>query len=892
MSVIVARALPDVRDGLKPVHRRILYGMYENNYDYNKPTVKSARIVGAVMGAYHPHGDSSIYEAMVRMAQDFSMELPLIYPQGNFGSVDGDAAAAMRYTEARLALAAHVLLDDIDKNTVNMVPNYDERELEPSVLPARFPNILVNGSGGIAVGMATNIPPHNLGEVVDATIACIDNPDITPEELLQIVPGPDFPTGGIILGRGGSAATELTGRGSIIMRAKTKIEEIRKDRWAIIVTEIPYQVNKRTQIIERIRDLIRDKEIEGIAEANDLTDRQGIRIVIEIKKDYNPEVVLNQLFKNTSLQTSFPANMIALNAGRPQLMNLKDMLKAFIEFRDEVIRRRTVFELNKARDKAHVLAGLAIAKENVDNVVSMIRSSKDKLEAKERLMNENWIAGDVEPLIALIDDPEHEVVDGHYKLSEVQAESILALQLYRLTGMERDKIHSELIDLGGQIKELLSILASREKIYAIMREEMLKVKEQFAIPRKTVIEDVEFEQDIEDLIQREDMVVTVTNTGYIKRVPLSTYKAQRRGGKGRSGMGTHEEDYVTNLFVASTHTPILFFSSLGLVYKMKVYRLPVGSPQSAGRALINLLPLKQDEKITTIMQLPETEDEIEKLCVMFATKSGGARRNKLKDFIDVKSNGKIAMKLDEGDSLIDVKICTEDDDILLASKLGKCIRFPVTEIRVFSGRNSDGVRGIRLAENDEVISMSVVKHASSDNDKKIAYLKMSKALRRDNSVEDSANDIDTEVSENANVVLTDEEFQAMQQNEEFILTITDRGYGKRTSAYEYRITGRGGQGVTNIDNTKRQDNVVATFPVTENAHVMMVTDAGKLIRMPIKDVRIAGRNTMGVIMFRLNEAEHVVSVACIEDYDDASDEENSEETEISENTEVSTETQE
>lgn len=879
MSVIVSRALPDVRDGLKPVHRRILYAMHEGGYDYGKPFRKSARIVGDVMGKYHPHGDAAIYEAMVRMAQDFSMRVPLISSQGNFGSIDGDSAAAMRYTEARLGLAAHVLLDDIDKETVNFVPNYDETVLEPSVLPARFPNILVNGAGGIAVGMATNIPPHNLGEVIDAAIAYVDNPEITSEELIDIVPGPDFPTGGLILGRSGSRSTELTGRGSIIMRARTQIEEIRKDRWAIIVTEIPYQVNKAA-MISRIAELVRDKTIEGIADIRDESDRQGIRVVIEIKREHHPEIVLNQLFKYTALQTNFGANMIALNGGRPQLMNLRDMISAFVEFREEVIRRRTIYDLGKARDRAHLLVGLAIAVENLDPVIELIRKAPNRPEAKAGLMGRTWDARDIVPLIDLIDDPEYEAVDGMCKLSEKQADAILDLRLHRLTGLEREKIHNELIELGGEIKELLSILASREKLYGIMRDEFVAVKTEFATPRRTTIEDAEFEHDIEDLIQREDMVVTVTNTGYIKRVPLSAYRAQKRGGKGRTGMNTHEEDYITNLFVASTHAPMLFFSNAGLVYKMKVYRLPVGSPQSTGKALINLLPLKQDERITTIMRLPEDEKEAENLDVMFATRSGGVRRNKLADFIDVKANGKIAMKLDEGDTLIDVKICTDDQDILLAAKGGKAIRFPVSDVRVFSGRTSTGVRGIRLFAGDEVISMSVLRHTDADMEKRAAYLKMARALNRE------TDEVSDETETATNVVLSDEEFAQMQADEEFVLTVTDSGYGKRTSAYEYRITGRGGQGVTSIDTTKRKDSVVASFPVTDTAHVMLVTDAGKLIRMPVKDIRIAGRNTMGVIMFRLNDAEHVVSATCIEDYDDEdieNAEESGEEAPVSEN---------
>lgn len=881
MSVIVSRALPDVRDGLKPVHRRILYSMHESGYEYNKPFRKSARIVGDVMGKYHPHGDAAIYDAMVRMAQDFSMSVPLISSQGNFGSIDGDPPAAMRYTEARLALSAHNLLDDIDRDTVNFMPNYDETVEEPVVLPARFPNILVNGAGGIAVGMATNIPPHNLGEVVDASIAYVDNPEISDEELLQIVPGPDFPTGGIIMGRSGSRSAELTGRGSIVMRGKTHIEEIRKDRWAIIITEVPYQVNKAA-MITRIAELVRDKTIEGIADIRDESDRQGIRVVVEIKRDFHPEIILNQLFRYTSLQTSFGANMIALNQGRPQLMNLREMISAFVAFREEVIRRRTIYELGKARDKAHLLVGLAIAVENLDPVIELIRNAPNRQVAKEGLMKRSWDAEEIVPLIDLIDDPEYEAVDGKCMLSEKQADAILDLRLHRLTGLEREKIHNELRELGAVIKELLSVLASREKLYGIMRDELVAVKEEFSTPRRTTIEDVEFEHDIEDLIQREDMVVTVTNTGYIKRVPLSAYRAQKRGGKGRTGMNTHDEDYITNLFVASTHTPVLFFSSLGLVYKMKVYRLPVGSPQSTGKALINLLPLKQDERITTIMQLPENEEESENLDVMFATRSGNVRRNKLSDFIDVKANGKIAMKLDEGDTLIDVKICTDEQDILLAARGGKSIRFPVSEVRVFSGRTSTGVRGIRLGKGDEVISMSVLKHTDVEIEKRYAYLKMAKALRRMDDSEEGASEEEVV----STVVLSDEEFQKMQADEEFILTVADSGYGKRTSAYEYRITGRGGQGVTNIDNTKRNDKVVASFPVTDTAQVMLVTDAGKLIRMPIKDVRIAGRNTMGVIMFRLNDAEHVVSATCIEDYEDTDAGEEGEEVDFSDSSAV------
>ncbi len=884
MSVIVSRALPDVRDGLKPVHRRILFSMNENGYDFNKPFRKSARIVGDVMGKYHPHGDSSIYEAMVRMAQTFSMRVPLISSQGNFGSMDGDKAAAMRYTEARLAQSAHWLLEDIEKDTVDFRPNYDETCQEPVVLPARFPNLLVNGSGGIAVGMATNIPPHNLGEVVSACIALIDNPELSAEELINYVPGPDFPTGGLILGRGGARSAYLTGRGSVIMRGRCSIEEIKKDKTAIIVTEIPYQVNKAAMIV-RIAELVKDKVIEGISDLRDESDRQGVRVVIELKRDAHPEVVLNQLYKYTPLQTSFGMNMLALNNGRPELMNLKQILEAFIQFREEVVRRRTIFELNKARDRAHVLVGLAIAVANLDAVIEMIKTASDPSIAKMRLMETRWEAKDVENLIDLIDEPDRKVENGFYMLSEAQAKAILDLKLQRLTGLERDKIHEEVGELAGLIKGYLAILGSHEKIYAIIREELEAVKAQFPSERLTTIEDAEFEQDMEDLIQREMMVVTVTNTGYIKRVPLSTYRAQHRGGKGRSGMSTREEDQVSQLFVACTHSPLLFFSSRGIVYKIKTYRLPEGSPQSLGKALINLLPLQQGETISTILTLPETEEECENKTVMFATASGNVRRNRLSDFYNVNANGKIAMKLDEGDQLIGVSICTDDQDILLAATGGKCVRFPVDDVRIFESRASTGVRGMKLASGDRVISMSVLKHAKADIDKRDAYLKEAVARRRLAGIGD---DMDTvEIESTSGMVLTPEEFEKMASDEEFILTITDRGYGKRSSAYEYRITARGTSGVVNIktDNDKRKADVVASMPVPDDAHLMLVTDAGKLIRMRVKDIRIAGRSTMGVILFRLDSNEKVVSATCITDIDE-------ENTSVSEEESVPNDTQE
>lgn len=862
MSVIVARALPDVRDGLKPVHRRILFSMYENGYDYNKPFRKSARIVGDVMGKYHPHGDSSIYEAMVRMAQDFSMRVPLISPQGNFGSMDGDKAAAMRYTEARLAPSAHWLLEDIDKDTVDFMPNYDETCQEPTVLPARFPNILINGSGGIAVGMATNMPPHNMSEVLGACVAQIDNPEISIEELMSYVPAPDFPTGGVILGRGGARNAYLTGRGSVIIRGRCAIEEIKKDKTAIIVSEIPYQVNK-AEMIMKIAQLVKDKVIDGITDLRDESDRQGVRVVIELRKDAFPDVVLNQLYKYTPLQSSFGMNMLALNNGRPELMNLKQIIAAFLDFREEVVRRRTAFELNKARDRAHVLVGLAIAVANLDKVVEMIKTAPDPTVAKSRLMNEHWAAKDVENLILLIDEPDRKVENGIYMMSEAQAKAILELKLSRLTGLERDKIHEEVGDLAALIKGYLDILSNREKILAIIREELLAVKAQFPEARRTTIDDAEFEADMEDLIPREEMVVTTTNTGYIKRVNLNTYRAQHRGGKGRAGMSTREEDTVTNLFVANTHSPLLFFSTRGIVYKLKTYRLPEGTPQSLGKALINILPLQQKETISTIMTLPETEEECDKLTVMFATSKGTVRRNKLSDFWRVNQNGKIAMKLDEGDKLVGVAICDDTQDILLSAKNGKCVRFPVDDVRVFASRASTGVRGMKLVGDDEVMSMSVLKHAKTDIEKRDAYLKEAAARRRAEGIATEDDKVETETQ--TNTVLSAEEFDKMAAEEEFILTLTSAGYGKRTSAYEYRITSRGTQGVTNIktDEGKRAAHVIASMPVQKDDDLMLVTDGGQLIRTRINDIRIAGRATMGVIVFRLDGKEKVVSATTV-----------------------------
>jgi len=870
MSVIVSRALPDARDGMKPVHRRIIYGMYENGYDFTKPYRKSARIVGDVMGKYHPHGDSSIYEAMVRMAQPFSMRVTLVDGQGNFGSMDGDGAAAMRYTEARLAKVSACLTDNLDEDTVDFMPNYDESLQEPTVLPARFPNLLVNGGNGIAVGMATNIPPHNLGEVIDACCAYIDNPEISIEELTQIVPGPDFPTGGLILGYGGAKQAYLTGRGSVMMRAKCSIEEIRKDKEAIIVHEVPYQVNK-ANLVAHIAELVKDKRVEGISDIRDESDRHGVRIVIEIKRDFQADVILNQLYKYTELQTSFGMNMLAINGGRPMMMNLRDIISTFIEFREEVIRRRTIYRLNKARDRAHVLVGLAIAVENLDPVIELIKTAPTPQDAREKLVSTAWPAGSIASWVDLIDEPDHKVENGIYYLSEDQAKAILDLKLQRLTGLERDKIHEELVEIGADIKEYLSILSSREKLYGIMRDELVAVKDEYATPRLTQIEDIEYNQDIESLIQREEMVVTVTEEGYIKRVPLSAYKAQKRGGKGKSGMTTKDEDFVTRLFVASTHTPVLFFSSKGIVYKMKVYKLPLGSPTSKGKPFINLLPLVSGENITAIMKLPENVEDCQHLSIAFATSSGNIRRNSLMDFVNVQSNGKIAMKLDEGDKLINVAMCDENNDIMLATRMGKCIRFPVTDVRVFVGRNSTGVRGIKLAEGDEVISMTMLKHIKASLEERDEYLKVSTAMKKTDAESGTDTCITADQTGLLNL-LTPQQFAEMQKLEEFILTVTVTGYGKRSSSYEYRVTGRGGSGIANIELSPRNKEVVSSFPITEDKDIMMVTDGGKLIRMPVDDIRIAGRKTQGVILFRTAEDEKVVSVTKL-DADEGVDEE-------------------
>ena len=864
MSVIVARALPDARDGLKPVQRRILHAMKESGFDSTHVFRKSARIVGEVMGKYHPHGDQSIYDALVRMAQDFSMRLPLIAGQGNFGSMDADPPAAMRYTEARLARVAETLLADIGKDTVDFQPNYDETTLEPTVLPAAFPNLLANGAGGIAVGMATNIPPHNLGELIDACCALIDDPELTVPQLMEYVPGPDFPTGATILGRNGIRAAYELGRGSVIMRARTRIEEGRGGREAIIISEIPYQENK-ARLHERIAEVVRDKKVEGISEVRDESDRDGVRMVIELKRDAMADVVLNQLYRFTPLQTSFGVNALALDGGRPKLMSLKELLEAFIRFRAEVITRRTKFELNHARDRAHVLVGLAIAVANIDEVIAMIRRSPDPVVARERLMAKEWPATEVASLIALIAEPGREVAaDGTYRLSEAQARAILELRLQRLTGLERDKIAEELGEVAKLIEGYLELLGDRDKLFALMRKEFLEIREQFATPRRTEILDNEFEQDIEDLIQREDMVVTVTHGGYVKRVPVSAYRAQRRGGKGRSGMATREDDFVSSLFVANTHTPVLFFSSRGIVYKLKVWKLPLGAPQARGKAFVNLLPLGEGETISAVMPMPEDEASWSTLNVMFATARGGVRRNELSDFVSVNQSGKIAMKFegdDSGDRLIGVSVCSEDQDVLLATRNGRSMRFPVTTVRVFQSRASTGVRGIALAEGDEVISMSLFDSGKGiATEERDAYLRQSRALRQaENADEDAVGFEDTAAPATA---LTPERFAELQAKEEFVLTAASSGFGKRTSAYEYRVTGRGGKGVE-LMNLAKGGEIVAAFPVRDTDQVMLVTDGGTLIRCPVDGIRIAGRTTRGVRIVNVSDGERVVSAVRI-----------------------------
>lgn len=873
MSVIVSRALPDVRDGLKPVHRRILFSMHENKNLPDRPYTKCARIVGDTMGKYHPHGNLAVYDALVRMAQDFSLRLPLIDGQGNFGSMDGDSPAADRYTEARLDKAALPLLEDLDLDTVNFQPNYDGKEQEPTVLPARYPNLLVNGAGGIAVGMATNIPPHNLGEVVDACIALIDNPEITIDELIEIVPGPDFPTGASIMGRSGIHAAYHTGRGSIVMRAKTHIEEMRKEREAIIVTEVPYQVNKAS-MVEKIAEMVREKRIEGISDLRDESSREGVRVVIEIKRDALADVVLNQLYRFTQLQTSFGCNFVALNGGRPEVLNLRDFIVAFVEFREEVVSRRTRFLLNKARERAHVLCGLATAVANIDEVIRLIRTAPTPAAAHESLMARDWPAEDIAPLIALVDDPRHPInADGTYRLSDAQAKAILELRLARLTALGRDEIGDELQKLATEIADYLDILRSRARIQAIIKDELAAVKAAFATPRRTVIQDWGSDLDDEDLIAREDMVVTVSHAGYIKRVPLSTYRAQKRGGKGRSGMATRDEDFVTRLFVANTHTPVLFFSSEGQVYKEKVWRLPLAAPNSRGKFLNNMLPLEKNERITTIMPLPEDEASWETLDVMFATASGNVRRNKLSDFVNVNRAGKIAMKLDEGDHIVDVQICTEADDVLLTTANGQCIRFEVPEVRVFKGRDSTGVRGINLGKGDEVISLAILKHLDATPEERATYLKDAAAQRRalNGEAEDAAETpANGDGEETAGEVELGAKRLEMQLAEQFILTVSEKGYGKRSSSFEYRVTGRGGKGIVAMVVNERNGKLIASFPVEDRDQIMLVTDGGQVIRVPVdagpgNRIRIAGRSTQGVTVFNTDASEKVVSVERIGD---------------------------
>jgi DNA gyrase subunit A len=856
MSVIVARALPDVRDGLKPVHRRILWSASESGFVYNRPYRKCARIVGDAMGKYHPHGDSSIYEALVRMSQDWSMRVPLIDGQGNFGSMDPDKAAAMRYTEARLAKVAGSLLEDIDKDTVDFVPNYDGSEREPSVLPARFPNLLVNGAGGIAVGMATNIPPHNLGEVIDATLAIIDSmtgarEPLTTEELIEIVPGPDFPTGAIILGRAGARSAYETGRGSIIVRSRYVVEEGRGDRRSIVLTEIPYQTGKNG-LVEKIAEAAKDKRIEGVSDIRDESSRLGVRIVIDLKRDATPEVVLNQLWRHTPAQSSFPANMLAIRGGRPELLNLRDIITAFVTFREEVITRRSKFELAKARDRAHLLLGLVIAVTNLDEVVRMIRGSSSPAAAREALLARDWPVAEIAPFIKLVEAVEVEVTGDTYRLSELQVRAILDLRLHRLTALGRDEIGNELQGLADSIAELLAILADRAKLFAVMREELVAVRAEFATPRKTDIAAAADGIDDEDLIEREDMVVTVTMQGYIKRTTLDTFRAQARGGKGRAGMATKDEDAITNLFVTSTHTPVLFFSTLGKVYRMKVWKLPEGGAATRGRPMINLLPLAEGETISTVLALPEDETEWAALHVMFATARGSVRRNSMDAFTNIPTAGKIAMKfegVDADDRLIGVALLSENDDVLLATRQGKAIRFAADEVREFQSRNSTGVRGMTLKGDDEVISLSILHRVGATPEEREDYLKFApwKGERE------------------GQMAMTQARYEELMIREQFILTVCANGYGKLSSAYDYRRTGRGGQGITNIDNIPRNGPVVASFAATKGHQLMLVTDQAKVIRTTLGSMRVIGRNSAGVKLFDVGKNEHVVSAARIEE---------------------------
>ena len=863
MSVIVSRAIPDLRDGLKPVHRRILYAMHETNNSHDKPYRKSSRPVAETMGKYHPHGDSAIYDALVRMAQDFSMSLVLLDGQGNFGSMDGDRAAAYRYTEVRMEKAAQALLQDIDKDTVDFQDNYDGKDREPTVLPARYPNMLVNGAGGIAVGMATNIPPHNLGEVIDATLAIIDSPDLTSEELIDYIPAPDFPTGGIILGRSGARKAYIEGRGSVVVRCKTRIEEIRKDRWAIVIDEIPYQVNK-SAMIDKIAEAARDKKIEGIAHVQDESDRNGVRVVVELKRDATAEVVLNQLFRFTPMQTYFGCNMLALNGGRPEQLTLRAFLTNFVDFREDVVARRTAFELRKARERSHILCGLAVAVTNIDEIVATIRSSADAAEARHKLMTRKWPALDILEYIALIDDPTHTANDdGTYNLSETQARAILELRLQRLTQIGVKEVTDELKELAGKIREYLEILGSRDRIMQIIRDELTEVRDAFAVPRRTEIVDWSGDMDDEDLIEKEDMVVTVTSGGYIKRTALADFRAQRRGGKGVGSMATKEEDVVTTLFVANTHTQLLFFTTDGMVYKLKTWRLPLGSRTAKGKAIVNILPIPTGVSIAAIMPVDRDEDEWDDLQVVFATSAGTVRRNKLSDFTKVMRNGKIAMKF-EGDTadytLINARIASNDDDVMLVTNSGRAIRFPATDVRIFNSRNSVGVRGIKLQGDDKVVSMSIIRHFKAEADERAAYLKMRRAmagLADDAEVDDE----DTAVAGE----LSPERYAEMSATENLILTITEQGSGKLSSSHDYPVRGRGGMGVAAMDKAMRGGQLVTSFPVDLSDQIMLVTSTGQSIRVPIDGISFRSRGAGGVKVFDTAKNEVVVSVAWIAD---------------------------
>lgn len=869
MSVIVSRAIPDLRDGLKPVHRRILYAMNEGGNTADKPYRKSARSVGDVMGKYHPHGDSAIYDALVRMAQDFSMSLPLLDGQGNFGSMDGDAAAAMRYTEVRMDKVANYLLMDIDKDTVDFQDNYDGKDREPTVLPARFPNMLVNGAGGIAVGMATNIPPHNLGEVIDATLALIENPDLPTERLLEIIPGPDFPTGAIILGRSGARKAYLEGRGSVTIRAKTHIEEPRKDRFAIVVDQIPYQVNK-SSLIERIAELAKEKKIEGISSVQDESDRHGVRVVIELKRDATPDVVLNQLFRFTQLQTTFGCNMLALNGGRPEQLTLRDFLSHFITFREQVVARRTAFELRKARERSHVLCGLAVAVSNVDEVVATIRSSADAAEARDKLMARRWSAHEIVEYLRLIDDPLHPVnEDGTYNLSEIQARAILDLRLQRLTQIGVREVTDELQSLADAIRDYLAILASRDRIMGIISDELREVRDLFAVPRRTEIVDWSGDMLDEDLIEREDMVVTITSGGYIKRTALAEFRSQRRGGKGLSGMATKEDDVVTTLFVANTHTELLFFTTDGMVYRLKTWRLPLGGRTAKGKAIVNILPINPGVSIAALMPVDAPETEWEKYQVVFATSAGDVRRNALSDFTTVKSNGKIAMKLPEGVSLIGARMATIDDDVMLLTAKGRAIRFPATAVRVFKGRDSTGVRGIRLADDDSVVSMAVIRHFEADPAERAAYLKMRRAVA---GALDDGSEIDEDEDAAEALIegsITQERYAEMSAAEELILTVTARGAGKISSSHDYPVRGRGGQGVMAMDRAMRGGDLVAAFPVEMDDQIMLASSTGQSIRVPVEGISFRSRTAGGVKVFNTTNGEVVVSVARIAEQGDS-----------------------